>query len=209
MGSNGASPMAPPLPPCEDDATRASYGTPDQLSPSAAWGRNRFASFEQSSTPTPVFLPGSPGQEKVLETDPPSPPAASRIPRPANTTSVSHSFREEISVDPTSLVVSPEGTFRLRGDLMHVVPYRVFTEGAGPDDTWSRLIRPDGPGDPRRSDGSRPPSEPTQCLASHHGGHARPPNVSGVAAGHLQLARRDDACTHARKPTPRTLHHTP
>ena len=143
MGSNGASPMAPPLPSCEDDATRASalarYDTPDQLSPPAAWGRNRVASFERSSPPTPVFLSGSSCLETVLVTDPPSPPAASRVPRPANTTSVSHSFREEINVVSTSLDESPQGRFRLRGELMHFDPYRVFTEGGSPDDAWSRI----------------------------------------------------------------------
>ena len=30
---------------------------------------------------------------------------------------------------------------------MHVIPYRVFTEGGGPDDAWSRLVLPQpGPG---------------------------------------------------------------
>jgi hypothetical protein len=128
LGRNRLILMATPQRPLQEDAKASSalatYGTPDQLGPPAAsWGRNSFTSVEQPSIPQPAFLPGSSGQETDLETDPPSPPAASSV-RPANTTSLSHSFREEIGVVPTSLV-------RLRGELVHVVPSRISDAPSG------------------------------------------------------------------------------
>ncbi|KAJ1481436.1 hypothetical protein T484DRAFT_1807373 [Baffinella frigidus] len=106
----------------------AACGTPDQPTHGAqqpSWGRNSFASFAQPmpalAMPQPAFLSGSSVQERG---------AVPALDPPANTTSASHDSMEETSVVPTSLLLKG-GAFRLRGELVHVVPHRVSTDGAG------------------------------------------------------------------------------